>query len=96
MNERLTQWLPRSGLCELLVAVFLFRALLPLGYMPARDADGGLTLQLCSVASLPTARGAADPAPDRNGGRHAPDDGDHGLCPHVCAAVRQRERAADA
>jgi hypothetical protein len=96
VNERLAQWLPRSGLCELLVAVFLFRALLPLGYMPARAADGTLTLQLCSVASLLIDRGAADRTPDRSGGRHAPDDGDHGLCPHVCGAVRQRERAADA
>ena len=96
MNAHLAQWLPRSGVCELLIAVFLFRALLPLGYMPARDTDGRLTLQLCSVASLWNDRGAADRTLERNRGRHAPDDGDHGLCPHVCAAVRQRERSADA
>jgi hypothetical protein len=96
VNERLAKWLPHSGLCELLVATFLFRALLPLGYMPARDANGGLTLQLCSVASLLLARGTRAPDPSREGGRHGPDDGDHGLCPHVCGVGRQRERSAEA
>jgi hypothetical protein len=94
VNERFRNWLPRSGICELLVAIFLFKALVPMGYMPARDADGALILRLCSVATL---FGAASPAgqttPD--GDRHAPDNGDRGLCPHVCATARQRERATD-
>jgi hypothetical protein len=93
--ECLAQRLPRSGTCELLVAVFLFRALLPLGYMPARDMTGALTLRLCSGASLLAARGATSPEPAREGNRHAPDDGDHGICPHACAAGRLRERTTE-
>ena len=96
MNERLANWLPRSGLCELLAALFLLRGLMPAGYMPALAADGTLTLRLCSVASLVSSR--TPPAvPDGDSDRHAPDNGDHGICPHVCATPRQREeRAPDA
>jgi hypothetical protein len=90
VNERLANWLPRSGLCELLAALFLLRGLVPMGYMPALDATGTLTLRLCSVASLLSAR-PAPAAPDGNSDRHAPDNGDHGICPHVCGTVRQRE-----
>ena len=92
MNERLANWLPRSGLCELLAALFLLRGLVPLGYMPALDAHGQLTLRLCSVAALISSpRPAPGPAPDGDAGRHAPDNSDHGICPHVCATVRLRE-----
>lgn len=90
MNERLANWLPRSGLCELLAALFLLRGLVPLGYMPALDAHGQLTLRLCSVATLVNSSRPLR-APDDDTDRHAPDNGDHGICPHVCSTVRLRE-----
>ena len=39
----------RSWLAKLLLPAILFRALIPAGFMPAIDADGGLGLTFCPV-----------------------------------------------
>jgi hypothetical protein len=81
VSPAIRHWFRRTWFRELLVATLLLQALVPAGYMPGVSADGGFTLQLCSLDHLlapATSSGSTAPQGGENGDQgHAA----HGWCP---------------
>lgn len=78
MSPAIRHWFRRTWLRELLVAALLLQALIPAGYMPGVSADGGITLQLCSLDHLlASATASGSTAPQNGDDSHAA----HGWCP---------------
>lgn len=80
----------------MLILALFFRALLPSGYMLFNTGGSGVALRLCSGSNLSTANQPEQPTDGDPDSPRAPHDGELGLCPHFCGAVRQRERLTDA
>jgi hypothetical protein len=79
--------LKRSLLCGLLLQAILFRALIPVGFMPAPGADGGLSVIFCAAVG-----GAHGPAHAHHHGHDGATEEGHGSghaqysCPFAASA----------
>ena len=80
MNRRLRQFLRQMWLRELLVLALVFKALVPIGYMPAVDAAGLPTLKLCAYYAASVSVDAGDSHSQSRGGGDTTDHSEHGPC----------------
>jgi Protein of unknown function (DUF2946) len=69
-----------------LLLALLYRSAIPVGFMPVLDADGRLTIELCSgVATTSQARGH-EHHDHQQGQGHGKGAGAHSLCPFAASA----------
>jgi hypothetical protein len=79
---RARRWL----ITAVILPAVLFRAAIPAGFMPAFDAQGRVSLQICpGLAGEPVAHGAAtDPHAHHHHDNHGKGDAAHGAHSGVC------------
>lgn len=81
MSHTVRRFLRQPWLRELLLVALLFKALIPIGYMPNVGSDGLPTLKLCSAFAISV--GADIPAGHGDDSDDATNSAAHSLCPHA-------------